>query len=512
MALPLSGQRGMSAPSSVASSARQGMLWLFGQSVVSRALQAAAQIALAWLLVPADFGLIGLAYTITAIVGGLFSLGFEDVLLQRHRGLRVWTGTVFWMSLAAGFLGGVALLLAAPMAASLYGQAPLVGLIAIIALGAPIGALATIPSAILRASLNFRLLAAVSLGEAVFTSAFSIALAATGFGAYSFVLPVPFIAAGRVFVLWRAARSSAAARGDAKWDLAFPRRARRSWRLVPAASAALGTSLLTTIVAQGAYIALGLIVADAVAIGLYFFAFKLAVQPLRMLAGSFSAVLFPALVQYRNDPRRQRDAALQVSQMLSIVVMPLCFLQAALAASLLEVFFAPRWQGSAPIVQLLSLGLAFDASSWAAGAFLNARGEFKRGFVYSLIAAPVFIAVVSAGALIQGSLGVAAAVALFYALLAPVYCYAVFRQAGSTGWREIARIYAGPALLSGAATGVSYACVAAVWPSPLALLCATPLLTISIYVPLLRLVCPEPYRRVRQQVFALRRPRAVLAA
>lgn len=487
------------------------MLWLFGQSVVSRAVQAGAQIALAWFLAPADFGLVGLAYTITAIVGGLFSLGFEDVLLQRHRGLRLWTGTVFWLSLAAGCLGGLALLMAAPLGAALYGQPSLVGLVAIIALAAPIGSLATIPSALLRASLDFRLLASVSLGEAVCTSALSIAFAAWGFGAYAFVLPVPLVAAGRLFVLWRAARARTATEG-VRWDLRWPRRPRRSGRLLPAASAALGTTLLTTIVAQGGYVVLGLAVSDAVAVGLYFFAFKLAVQPLRMLAGSFSGVLFPTLVQYRNDPRRQRDAALHVSQMLSIVVMPLCFLQAALAGPLLEVFFPSRWQGAVPIIQLLSLGLAFDASSWAAGAFLQARGEFKRGFVYSLVAAPLFIAFVSVGALVHGALGVAAAVALFYVLGAPLYCYAVFRRVGATGWREIALIYLGPALLSAAAAAVALAVASVLWRAPVFLLCATPVLALAVYLPLVRLVCPEPYRRMREQVFALRRARPAVAA
>jgi PST family polysaccharide transporter len=350
----------------------------------------------------------------------------------------------------------------------------------------------------------------LSFGEVVITSVCSIGLAAAGFGAYSFVLPVPFARAARVLILWRAARACAAGRRQAGWDLSW-RRLRRSTRLLPAASAALGTTLLATLVAQGDYIVLGLIIANPAAVGVYFLAFKLAIQPLRMLAGSFSGVLFPTLVQYRNDPLRQRDAALRVSQMLSAVVMPICFLQATLAHPLLEVFFAPRWQGAAPFMQLLSIGLAFDASSWAAGAFLQARGEFKRSFIYSLIAAPLFFAFVSAGALLHEAFGVAVGVALFYILLAPVYCYAVFRPVGATSWRAIALIYVAPALLSAAASSAAYAFAAGLSRAPLFLLGATPIVALAIYVPLLRLVCPELYQRIKEQLLALRRAQAASA-
>src|SRR5262249_50567491 len=162
----------------------------------------------------------------------------------------------------------------------------------------------------------------------------------------------------------------------------------------------------------------------------------IAVQPLRMVAGSLTAVLFPALVHYRDDPGRQLDAALLVSQMLSAIAMPACFLQAALAGPALALFFGTRWREAEPLIQLLSIGLAFDASAWAAGALLGARGEFKRGFCYALFSAPLFFVLVTLGAVARGAFGVAAGVAGFYILVQPVYCYFAFSRIGAVGWSQ----------------------------------------------------------------------------
>jgi PST family polysaccharide transporter len=478
---------------SLASAASKGVMWLLGQTAASRIVQALSQIVLAWLLAPADFGQVSLALAVTTIVSALFSFGFEDVLLQRHKAIRLWVGTVFRLSLAIGLLGGVALLVAAPVAAWIYQQPSLVGLIAIVALVAPISALETVPGTILRSRLNFRALALASFGEVVGASLLSIALAALGFGPYSFVLPTPIVAAGRVAVLWSMASPT----------IRNPRR-RSGWRfLMPSASASLGTRLLTIVRSQADYVILGL-VAREVEVGLYYFAFKLAVQPLRMVAGSLSTVLFPALVQYRDDPARQLGAALVVSRMLSVVVFPACFLQAALAGPVLELLFGPQWKAAEPLVQLLSIGLAFDASSWAAGAFLGARGEFRRGFRYALLAAPTLFVFVAIGAVSYGPIGVAAAVAGFYMLVQPVYCWLVFRRVGAVGWRDIALIYAAPVLLSAASVGIASALAGALWRPAWFALCFVPPVALAIYVSLIRLCCPDTYGHLRQWALRLR--------
>ena len=71
------------------------------------------------------------------------------------------------------------------------------------------------------------------------------------------------------------------------------------------------------------------------------------------------------------------SAVLKASILLSYSVMPVACLQAAVAAPLVEQLFrSPLDCHRYPIIQLLSVGLAFDAVSWMAGGLLSARGEY----------------------------------------------------------------------------------------------------------------------------------------
>ena len=87
---------------------------------------------------------------------------------------------------------------------------------------------------------------------------------------------MPVAAVFRVALLWRLAGIAPTSR-----------RISRRWpRLLPSASAALGTRLLGTAREYGDYVILG-IIGTTLEVGLYFFAFRIAVQPIRVVAQSF---------------------------------------------------------------------------------------------------------------------------------------------------------------------------------------------------------------------------------
>jgi PST family polysaccharide transporter len=75
---------------------------MLAQNVVARVCGLFSQLVLAVLLRPADFGLIGLTYTVTIIASTITSIGIEDVVLQRKRALHLWSGPAFWISLGLG--------------------------------------------------------------------------------------------------------------------------------------------------------------------------------------------------------------------------------------------------------------------------------------------------------------------------------------------------------------------------------------------------------------------------
>lgn len=472
---------------------------MLAQNLVARLCSVFSQLILAALLQPADFGIISLTYTVTNIAAALTSVGLDDVVLQRERALRLWLGPTFWISLSLGTAAGLLVVAASPVAAAIYDAPELVGLLAILALAMPIGALGSVPAMVLRARMQFGALAIYGTLETIAQVSMTVALAWYDFGAYSFVLPTPVMAGLRAVVLWRLAAAAPNLRPQ-----------RKRWKYVIGnTTVTFFSRIVISIISQGDYIVLGLIGTQA-AVGVYYFGFRLAAQPLWTLAGNFSNVLYPALVQMKSDPERQNRAVLNSSTLLSFCVMPMALIQSAVAAPLIDRFFDPRWEASVPVVQLLSIGLAFDAISWVAGALLSARGEFRAGLRYASIQLPIFFALVTVGALLHQAIGVAWAVCIFYALTQPVYVFRVYRRIGMTV-REVARIYLEPTAYAAVAVGTGLAV------SELPLLAGLPSLRavvigsvgLALYAVLVRWWAPEVWGALRDRMTAaLRRTTA----
>jgi O-antigen/teichoic acid export membrane protein len=455
------------------------------QSLSGRIGSFASQLILAKLLMPEAFGAIGLAFTVATLANAFVSFGIDDILLQRLRAIYLWVAPAFWASLAGGLIGMTVMMAAAPFAARMYGNTGLIGLIAILAINLPIGALATVPTVKLRGAMNFKFLGVYASIETASLQVATVVLALLGFGAYSFILPLPVASVIKLAVFWRKAPTR----------IRFRFRRVQFLHIISSSFLVQGSRVLVELVNQGDYIVLGLLTSDAT-VGVYYFAFRLAAQPLWVLAGNFNSVLFPALVQLRSDPARQERAALGVARILAYTVTPVCFLQAAVAEPVLHLMFGAKWNAAVPLVQLLSLGLPGDASAWVSGAFLVARREFKRDFIYLLIFSIGFFILVVTGALLASSLGVAIAVAVYYAAVKPINSWLVFRA--SMRLPDFLQIYIFPAAISGIAIGAAYACshLPIVTNSYVEQIAVTVVLGPLIYLGMLRLLVPETLRDV----------------
>ncbi|MBV8096331.1 MAG: oligosaccharide flippase family protein [Acetobacteraceae bacterium] len=468
-----------------------GMVFLLAQDVVGRACVFVSQLLLAMLLRPADFGLIGLTYTVTNIAWTLTNIGLEEVLLRRRGALTLWSGPAMWMSVGPALIAGILVVAVSPLAAAVYDVPQLTGLLAVAALSIPLGALSIVPGMLLRAQMRFRTTALYGAAESVVQSSLTVFLAWSGFGAYSFLLPMPLLAAAKAVVWWYLTSGGI--------RLA-PRPTR--WRyLVGDTTYAFATRVTIAMIGQGATFMLGLLAKDAT-VGIYYFGFRFAAQPLLMLAGNLSAVLYPVLAQYKSDPDRQSQAALKACKLVFSCLFPLACLQAAAAAPVVSLFFGGTWSASIPVIQLLSVGLAFDSVSWTSSTLMWAVGEFRSLFLYSLVEIPIFFALVLTGSLLGQASGTAAGVSLFY-VTKIAFVYLAFKKTGVSA-RRVASIYVKPFLASAFSAGASWA-ISLLPPfsaRPVAQLLLVGLLGLMLYLGLIRWLAPEIWMDLRERFCA----------
>jgi O-antigen/teichoic acid export membrane protein len=340
-------------------------------------------------------------------------------------------------------IGAALVLFLAPFCADFYGAPEMTGLAAVVAIATPLTALSTIPLTKLRVSLDFRLLATVGTVEVLASQSLSVLFAFSGMGPYSFVVPLPIVAALKTIWLWAIVRPRM-----------FRTRPRQTWLyLVKSGIWVWSYRLLNGFIDQGPYFVLGLFTSPQ-EVGLYFFAFRLSVQPLQALANNFWTVFFPVLSQLRSRPQEQTRVALRASEALVAITFFGACLQVVLAAPVLHLLFHDRWNGSIPLIQVLSLALSFNSLPWIAGALLDSRGQFQKTLVCITVAVPWFFVLIGLGAWLYRAPGVAIAVGIYFALFGPIYSYVAMRD-GGTGLLSVLRLYFRPAMVAGSAVFVA---------------------------------------------------------
>jgi O-antigen/teichoic acid export membrane protein len=472
--------------------AGRALLWLLSQTASGRAASLLGQLALARLLSPRDFGTIGLTYTLTAVVSSLTASGTKDVLLQRNRTFQIWAWPALWIDLGLASIGAVLIAALAPFAARLYAAPEIAGLACVVAVALPLSALSTIPLTAIRVALDFRFLAAIGTVQVVATQLLAVFLAWYGVGAYSFVAPVPIVAGASAIALWMIVRPHLRRT-----------RPRRAWfYLIQNTFWILGFRLLSGLAAQGDFFILGLLVSRH-EVGLYFFAARLSAQPLQALASNVFEVMFPMLARLRQDPTAQHQAALKASRVMAALIFFAGCLQAALATPALHLLFRDRWDDSIRLVQILSIGLAFNAVCWIGVALINAKGEFRRNLIFSLFATPCFFIMVWLGAYFGRSAGAAISVALSYIIMSPILTYVAMRN--SVSWIRIVQLYLSALALACAAVVPAFALTHLLFRGDLALAQVASIAVIApaLYVGLLWLSMPELFATIRLQIASI---------
>lgn len=385
----------------VGQKAVRGAFWTIGLAVGSKVITFATQMALAWLLVPEAFGLIGQAYTVTAFAGLIVNPGIDRILIQRYVHRRRWLGPAFWMSFVLSLIGTAAMLAAIPLAVAAYQSPELWTLVPVVALATPLGALGLVPRTMLLAEMDFKRLTLLSLVLVGLGSALSVIAATLGYGAISFVIGLPIATALQTAIAWKMVHG----RVKTSWRPRF-----RRWRyLIGDSSALFIFGITTTFIAQADYATIGWLYNEEV-LGIYFFAFGLSIQTFVLVNAAVASVALPSLASVQCSESRATLLKTGVI-LISMISIPFAFLQLVLTGPLVSIFFPERWLPSIPIVQILCVGMAFRTLGVAAQSLMQAEGRYWQLVRFIFLEAIVFTILLLPLTAYFSNLGAAIAVA-----------------------------------------------------------------------------------------------------
>lgn len=165
----------------------QGMVWTFAQQFSVQLLSFLVSIVLARLLMPNEFGLVGMIAVVISIGVALKDAGMSHSLIRTQKPDELDYATVFYLNLFVSFIVYALIFISSPWIGDFYNKPVLIQMIRLLALGIIIDAFSTIQRTKLTKEMNFKTQFLVDLPSLIVSGIVGVVMAYCNYGVWSIV-------------------------------------------------------------------------------------------------------------------------------------------------------------------------------------------------------------------------------------------------------------------------------------------------------------------------------------
>ena len=431
---------------------RRGLAWGFINSITMRLATLTLGIVLARLLTPEAFGAFAVALVIQTILINFADLGMSADLI-RNREWHHRAPTVASISLLAGGLLSVAMIVAAPVLASSLGSDQAAPVIAVMSLSLVIAAAGVAPFAMIQREFQQSRYFLVVLTSFLLGSGFTVLLiVAFRWGAMALAvgkLVEQTCSVGLQFGLTRTRPRFGFDRSVARSALAFG---------LPVC----GANALSWLVLNVDYVVIGR-TAGAVTLGLYVLAFNVSSWPVNALVQAVRNVALPGFS--RLDSTSSAKSFVSSFALVLTAGLLVAALLAPLAVPLVTFVYGPTWLGSSGALGVLAVFGATRVVFDLMATFLIARGGSRPVLLVQVAWVAALVPAMVVGVHAWGIVGAGVAhLVVAFTVVLPAYLLVLNRR--GVPFLALVRAAAPPfgaALVAGAAVWASSQAIDVAW-------------------------------------------------
>ncbi len=349
---------------SLKSTATKGIIWSavdkfgvqFGQFVVG--------IVLARILLPEDFGLIGMLAIFIALSQTFIESGLGMGLIQRQDSKDIDFSTVFVFNLAVSSFFYLLLFLSAPFISTFFNQPQLTDLIRVLGLNLIIIALAIVQRTKLTIAIDFKSIAKSNVVGMVVGGGFGVIAAKSGYGVWALVIQTVLGSLATSISLWFF--------GNWRLSIAFSIKSFKS--LFGYGSKLLIAGLYAQILNNVYTICLGKFYPSA-SLGYYTRAKNFADLSAGTVVSVIHQATFPVLTAVQDDKAKLVSIYSRLIRMSAFIIIPLMTLIALLAKPIVILLLTEKWVSLIPLLQWMVFARIFFPMSAINMNLLNAVGR-----------------------------------------------------------------------------------------------------------------------------------------
>jgi O-antigen/teichoic acid export membrane protein len=403
---------------------RRSLILSFVEKYSVLAITIVSTVVLARLLTPLETGLYSVAAGMVNLAQMVRELGVGTYIVQEQELTPARLGTALGISLVAGItVGGLFIAGSAPLAQA-FGDPRLGPVIAVQSLNFFGVAVASVGFALLRRAMNFTAMLRIGIVACLAHGAASILLANWGYGAlgmaWASVLNVAVTVAG-VLVCHPGELLVRPRFGEWRRVLGF-------------GGISAAGQVLQAVGERSPDIIVGRVLGFELA-GLFSRGNSLVSLFEQALMDAITPVAHGAFAQISRARQDLAEPFLRWLACLTVVAWPALGLMAALATPIFLLAFGDQWLGAVPTGRVLCLAAAWWVIGRLCAALVNAAGTVRPLLGVQMVAVPVLVAALLAGAMV--SIEAAAAGMVLSCALQAVLSLRVARAVTGTAWRSI---------------------------------------------------------------------------
>lgn len=322
----------------------KGLIWTFSDVVLNQGIQFVIQIFLARLLMPEEFGLIGMITVFIAVSNSIIDSGFSNALIREEKTTDEDYSTIFYFNLITSFILYLILYLISPIISKFFNQPQLSSILRVLAITLIINSFGIIQRTILIKKINFKVQMNINIVSSIISGVLAVILAYNGFGVWSLVFRTI------VMQLMQSIMLSIVNRWSPKLIFSiksFKKLFGFGWKL-------LISGLIDTLYNNIYYLVIGKVYSPT-SLGYYTNAQKLRDVAATSISSSVQKVTYPVLSSIQSKEEKLKDAYRKIIKNSVYITFPIMVGIASVSKSLILILFGENWINSVSYFQILCL-------------------------------------------------------------------------------------------------------------------------------------------------------------